>query len=89
MTGTFPSTPTPWTSTATGCTWWSTPAASALQCGTVEAQRDEVLAAVAAVLEVPPEHIHVKTHTPQPWGRSQYERVGPGQRAASWWKSRA
>ncbi|PTL77857.1 class I SAM-dependent methyltransferase [Vitiosangium sp. GDMCC 1.1324] len=44
----------------------------------LEEQRTEVLAAVTAVLEVPPEHIHVKTHLPQPWGRSQYGRVGEG-----------
>lgn len=50
----------------------------ALQAGTVEAQREEVLAAVAAVLEVSPEKIHVKTHTPQPWGRKQYSRQGRG-----------
>ncbi len=44
----------------------------------LEEQRAEVLAAVTAVLEVPPERIHVKTHLPQPWGRSQYGRVGEG-----------
>lgn len=44
----------------------------------LEEQRAEVLAAVTTVLEVPPEHIHVKTHLPQPWGRSQYGRVGEG-----------
>jgi 23S rRNA (cytosine1962-C5)-methyltransferase len=33
---------------------------------------------VTAVLGVPPEHLYVKTHTPQPWGRKQYERVGHG-----------
>jgi 23S rRNA (cytosine1962-C5)-methyltransferase len=54
------------------------PRRRALQSGTVEQQREEVLAAVAAVLEVAPEHIHVKTHTPQPWGRKQYERIGQG-----------
>ncbi|QRN99970.1 class I SAM-dependent methyltransferase [Archangium violaceum] len=46
--------------------------------GGLEEQRAEVLAAVAAVLEVSPEHVHVKTHLPQPWGRSQYGRVGQG-----------
>jgi 23S rRNA (cytosine1962-C5)-methyltransferase len=54
------------------------PRRRALQAGTVDAQREEVLAAVTAVLEVPPEHIHVKTHTPQPWGRKQYSRQGQG-----------
>ena len=44
----------------------------------LEEQRAEVLAAVTAVLEVPPDRIHVKTHLPQPWGRSQYGRVGEG-----------
>jgi 23S rRNA (cytosine1962-C5)-methyltransferase len=44
----------------------------------LEEQRAEVLATVTAVLEVPPERIHVKTHLPQPWGRSQYGRVGEG-----------
>ncbi len=52
------------------------PRRRALQSGTVEQQREEVLATVAHVLEVAPEHIHVKTHTPQPWGRTQYERLG-------------
>lgn len=54
------------------------PRRKALQTGTVDAQREEVLAAVTTVLEVPPEHIHVKTHTPQPWGRQQYSRQGQG-----------
>lgn len=54
------------------------PRRKALRTGTVEEQREEVLATVAHVLEVPPEHIHVKTHTPQPWGRKQYERQGQG-----------
>lgn len=54
------------------------PRRRALQAGTVEAQREEVLAAASSVLAVPPEHIHVKTHTPQPWGRKQYERMGQG-----------
>ena len=44
----------------------------------LEEQRAEVLAAVSTVLEVPPERVHVKTHLPQPWGRSQYGRVGEG-----------
>ena len=46
--------------------------------GSLEEQRTRVLDAVMAVLEVPPEHIHLKTHLPQPWGRSQYSRVGEG-----------
>ncbi|HZI11056.1 MAG TPA: class I SAM-dependent methyltransferase [Myxococcus sp.] len=54
------------------------PRRSALKSGAAEAQREEVLAAVTEVLEVPPERIFVKTHTPQPWGRSQYGRVGQG-----------
>jgi 23S rRNA (cytosine1962-C5)-methyltransferase len=54
------------------------PRRRALRTGTVEQQREEVLATVARVLEVPPEHIHVKTHTPQPWGQKQYERLGRG-----------
>jgi 23S rRNA (cytosine1962-C5)-methyltransferase len=54
------------------------PRRRALKEGGLEAQRAEVLAAVSAVLEVPPEHISVKTHLPQPWGRSQYGRVGQG-----------
>ena len=54
------------------------PRRRALKAGGLEEQRSEVLAAVTAVLEVSPEHIHVKTHLPQPWGRSQYGRVGQG-----------
>lgn len=54
------------------------PRRRALREGTTESQREEVLAAVTTVLGVPPERISVKTHTPQPWGRSQYERVGQG-----------
>lgn len=54
------------------------PRRRALQAGSVDAQRQEVLAAVATVLEVPPERIAVKTHTPQPWGRQQYGRLGHG-----------
>lgn len=54
------------------------PHRKALKLGGMEAQREEVLAAVTAVLGVPPEHIYVKTHTPQPWGRSQYGRVSQG-----------
>ncbi|MBD0321339.1 MAG: class I SAM-dependent methyltransferase [Gemmatimonadetes bacterium] len=54
------------------------PRRRAVKAGGLEEQRAEVLAAVTAVLEVPPEHIHVKTHLPQPWGRSQYGRVGQG-----------
>lgn len=46
--------------------------------GSLEEQRATVLAAVTAVLEVPAERIHVKTHLPQPWGRAQYGRVGEG-----------
>ncbi|WP_208723075.1 class I SAM-dependent methyltransferase [Corallococcus llansteffanensis] len=46
--------------------------------GTTDTERAEVLAAVTAVLGVPTERISVKTHTPQPWGRSQYGRVGQG-----------
>jgi 23S rRNA (cytosine1962-C5)-methyltransferase len=54
------------------------PRRKALKQGGTEAQREEVLAAVTAVLGIPPEHLYVKTHTPQPWGRSQYERVAHG-----------
>jgi 23S rRNA (cytosine1962-C5)-methyltransferase len=54
------------------------PRRRALQSGTVEEQREEVLATVARVLEVAAGHISVKTHTPQPWGRKQYERLGEG-----------
>jgi len=46
--------------------------------GGLEEQRAEVLEAVRAVLDVPAAYIHVKTHLPQPWGRSQYGRVGEG-----------
>ncbi|MCP3138430.1 class I SAM-dependent methyltransferase [Pyxidicoccus xibeiensis] len=52
------------------------PRRRALKSGTAETQREEVLAAVSEVLAVPPERLFVKTHTPQPWGRSQYGRVG-------------
>jgi 23S rRNA (cytosine1962-C5)-methyltransferase len=52
------------------------PRRRALKQGGLEEQRAEVLAAVCAVLEVPPEHISVKTHLPQPWGRAQYGRQG-------------
>jgi len=52
------------------------PRRRALKQGGLEEQRAEVLAAVSAVLEVPPEHISVKTHLPQPWGRAQYGRQG-------------
>ncbi|MBJ6764778.1 class I SAM-dependent methyltransferase [Myxococcaceae bacterium JPH2] len=54
------------------------PRRRALRDGTTETQREEVLAAVTAVLAIPAERIRVKTHTPQPWGRSQYGRVGQG-----------
>ncbi len=54
------------------------PRRRALRQGSTEGQREEVLAAVTRVLGVPPEHLSVKTHTPQPWGRSQYGRVGQG-----------
>jgi 23S rRNA (cytosine1962-C5)-methyltransferase len=52
------------------------PRRRALKQGGLEEQRAEVLAAVSAVLEVPPEHVSVKTHLPQPWGRAQYGRQG-------------
>ena len=52
------------------------PRRRALKQGGLEEQRAEVLAAVSAVLEVPPGHISVKTHLPQPWGRAQYGRQG-------------
>ncbi|XXF76419.1 class I SAM-dependent methyltransferase [Myxococcaceae bacterium GXIMD 01537] len=54
------------------------PRRKALKQGGTEAQREEVLAAVTEVLGIPPERMAVKTHTPQPWGRSQYGRVGQG-----------
>lgn len=54
------------------------PRRKALKQGGIELQRQEVLAAVTAVLGIPSEHLYVKTHTPQPWGRSQYGRVGEG-----------
>ncbi|NTX66567.1 class I SAM-dependent methyltransferase [Myxococcus sp. CA051A] len=54
------------------------PRRRALKSGTAETQRTEVLAAVTEVLEVPAERVFVKTHTPQPWGRAQYGRVGQG-----------
>jgi 23S rRNA (cytosine1962-C5)-methyltransferase len=44
--------------------------------GTLEAARDEVLRAVGTVLELPPERLFTRTHSPQPWGRQQYGRVG-------------
>jgi 23S rRNA (cytosine1962-C5)-methyltransferase len=43
-----------------------------------EMPRDEVLQAVESVLEVPRDRIYVKTHSPQPWGESQYGREGHG-----------
>ncbi len=52
------------------------PRRRAIASGAADTQREEVLAAVTQVLAVPPERIFVKTHTPQPWGRSQYGRVG-------------
>ncbi|MCP3061009.1 class I SAM-dependent methyltransferase [Myxococcus sp. K38C18041901] len=54
------------------------PRRKALKSGTAETQREEVLAAVTQVLETPAERVFVKTHTPQPWGRAQYGRVGEG-----------
>ncbi len=54
------------------------PRRRALKGGSLEAQREEVLTAVSSVLGVAPEHVYVKTHLPQPWGRSQYGRVGQG-----------
>jgi len=42
----------------------------------LEARREEVLAACGRVLELPPERLFTRTHAPQPWGRSQYGRVG-------------
>jgi 23S rRNA (cytosine1962-C5)-methyltransferase len=44
--------------------------------GSLEAQREEVLRACGAVLGLAPERLHTRTHSPQPWGRQQYERVG-------------
>jgi 23S rRNA (cytosine1962-C5)-methyltransferase len=46
--------------------------------GVDPAVRAGVLEAVKTVLEVPAEWIFTKTHTPQPWGRSQYGREGAG-----------
>jgi 23S rRNA (cytosine1962-C5)-methyltransferase len=54
------------------------PRRRALKTGAVEQQREEVLASVSSVLETAPANIFVKTHTPQPWGRQQYERMGQG-----------
>jgi 23S rRNA (cytosine1962-C5)-methyltransferase len=42
----------------------------------LEALRQEVLAGVLAVLEVPETRVHKKTHLPMPWGRAQYQREG-------------
>ncbi len=57
------------------------PRRSALRSGEAEARRGEVLRAVETVLEVPAEHVYVKTHTPMPWGRSQYgKRASTGER---------
>ncbi len=38
--------------------------------------REEALATVSAVLEIPLESIFTKSHQPQPWGRSQYGKQG-------------
>ncbi|MCP3103797.1 class I SAM-dependent methyltransferase [Myxococcus sp. K15C18031901] len=54
------------------------PRRRAIKSGAAEAQREEVLAAVTQVLGIPAEHVFVKTHTPQPWGKAQYGRVGEG-----------
>ena len=40
------------------------------------ALRAEVLQDVVDVLAVAPEDVFTKTHTPQPWGRAQYGRLG-------------
>jgi len=40
-----------------------------------DALRAEVLQDVVDVLEVAPEDVFTKTHTPQPWGRTQYQRI--------------
>lgn len=52
------------------------PRRRAIREGQAEVQREEVLAAVQRVLEVPPERIHTKTHLPKAWGKEQYEREG-------------
>jgi 23S rRNA (cytosine1962-C5)-methyltransferase len=41
-----------------------------------EALRAGVLRDVVETLEVPPENVFPKTHLPQPWGRTQYPRLG-------------
>lgn len=52
------------------------PRRKALKEGGLEAQRAAVLAALADVLEVPPERVFTKTHLPHAWGRSQYAPTG-------------
>ncbi|MFZ5470836.1 MAG: class I SAM-dependent methyltransferase [Myxococcota bacterium] len=54
------------------------PRRKALRTGDAVLLRSEVLQAVQAVLDVPPERIYTKTHLPQPWGRTQYERQAEG-----------
>ena len=41
-----------------------------------DALRAEVFQDVVGVLAVAPEDVFTKTHTPQPWGRAQYGRLG-------------
>ena len=52
------------------------PRRRALARGEQDAEREAVLETTARVLGVPHERIFVKTHLPQPWGRSQYQRTG-------------
>jgi 23S rRNA (cytosine1962-C5)-methyltransferase len=50
------------------------PRRRAIREGLAETQREEVIAAVQEVLEVPRARIYVKTHVPMKWGEEQYER---------------
>jgi 23S rRNA (cytosine1962-C5)-methyltransferase len=50
------------------------PRKRAVREGTADAQREEVLAAIVDVLEVPRDAIYTKTHLPKAWGREQYGR---------------
>jgi 23S rRNA (cytosine1962-C5)-methyltransferase len=54
------------------------PRRRALKEGNLGSQREEALAVVVSVLEVPKENVYVKTHLPQKWGETQYGREGKG-----------
>jgi 23S rRNA (cytosine1962-C5)-methyltransferase len=55
------------------------PRRSALRDGSAQTQREEVVAAIEKVLQVPGAKIFTKTHERLPWGRAQYEKLAAEQ----------